>query len=90
MIVFGRGEVFAAVGGDAHVGGDGGDGQNDADGCREGVGGDGCCGRDNRRWDDDRIVHGLKARLRNDERVVAGVWSGELEAAVVRQSGPCR
>src|ERR1700733_10689653 len=83
VIVFRGGQVFAAVCGDAYVGGNGGDGENDADGRGEGVcccsGGGGDCGG----CDDDWVVHGFKARFGDDQRVVAGVWRGELEAAVV-------
>src|ERR1700733_12889677 len=83
VIVFRGGQVFAAVCGDAYVGGNGGDGENDADGRGEGVCCRGCRGGDCWGGDNDRVVHGFKARFGDDQRVVAGVRRGELEAAVV-------
>ena len=49
VVVVGRGEVFAGVGVDAHVGGDGGDGENDVQRRGEGVRGVALLPRNRRR-----------------------------------------
>ena len=82
VIVFGRGEVFAAVGVDAYVGGDGGDGKDDVQRRGKGVRWGACCRRNDGR-NDYGVVHRFKARLGYDEGVVAGVGCIQAKAAVV-------